>query len=196
MGASISLENQMKHDVRMMDRHERVVARDITRMTREKKTLGFKIKTHLKNGDMDMVDALATEFMVYNINVKKMSKLKCHLSNVKQKIQLMGSVHTINGALLTLTNTMEKINERMGLSSLSGIIRDYERQLDKTETNVEIFDDTLGADIDEDERRDILDSVLAEIGVEVYTSLPRGPVRDGEIDVEKILESRLQSLLI
>jgi hypothetical protein len=194
MGSSMSLEEQIKHDVRMMDRHERIIGRDLTRMEREKKDIGNKIKVYASRGDVDMVNTTATQFMVYKINIKKMSSLKTNTAKVKQNIKMMRSVTEINKALVTLTSSMKAMNEKVGASSLGNIIREYDRELAKSEVNVEMMDDVMTDDIDEDEQRDIVNSALADIGVEFNASIQTAPTADTE--VEKILESRLKSLLI
>lgn len=180
----------------MMDRHERVIARDLARMNRQKKEIEFQLKAYAKRGELDMVNDMATQFMVSKINIKKLSKLKSHTSNVKQKIQMMRSVNEINKALQTLTATMRTMNERVGASSLGSIIRDYDRELAKTETSVEMLDDAMSDEIDEDEQREIVSSVLEEIGVELGASMGSVPVSNNDSEVERILENRLKSLLI
>lgn len=196
MGGGYSIEEQVKRDIKLMDRHERMIDRDIVRMKREKGGVEAKIKSYAKRGDMDMVDTLATEFMLYKINIKKMSKVKSRLSNIKIKIKMMRSVNEINKALVTLTTTMQQMNQKIGSSSLSNIIMDYERELSKTDTNMEMFDDALENDIDEDEQREIVNSVLDEIGVEFKASLQSAPVNEEDSKVEQMLEERLKSLLI
>lgn len=198
MGSGLSLEDRIKHDVRLMDRHCRVIKRDITRMEREQKELSYKLKAKAKKGEMDQVSVMASRYMIYKINIKKMMKLENHIENVKQRISMMGSISQINEALQTLTVTMKAINTKMGISSLNGIIRDYEKELTKIETNMERFDDVFKDDIDEDEQEDIVNSVLTEIGVELDESLKNAPTSTttgSSSDMEKLLEEKLKSLL-
>jgi charged multivesicular body protein 2A len=200
MGARLSLEEQIKRDVRMMDRHCRVIKRDIVRMEREQKELSYKLKAKAKKGEMDQVTVLATRYMLFKVNIKKMMKLENHIENVKQRISMMGSVAQINEALQTLTVTMKAINTRMGVSSLNTIIRDYEKELTKVETNMERFDDVFRDDIDEEEQEDIVNSVLAEIGVEMDATMMSAPgtgtlsSNSDTTDMEKLLEEKLKSL--
>jgi charged multivesicular body protein 2A len=183
----------------MMDRHERVIERDVTRMTREQQTVTIRLKAYAKRGDMDMVNEMANQYAVYRMNIKKLSKLKSHTSNVKQQIQMMRSIQEINRALNTLTTTMKQINSTNGVASLGGIIREYDRELARTETNIEMLNEAMTDDnIDEDEQRELVNSVLDEIGVEMDASMMSAPVKSSDTDseVEKILEHRLKSLLI
>jgi charged multivesicular body protein 2A len=200
MGSGLSLQDRIKDDVKMMDRHCRTIKRDIVRMEREQKELSYKLKVKAKKGEMDQLKVLATRYHIYNVNIKKMLKLENHIENVKQRISMMGSIAQINEALHTLTTTMKAINIKMGASSLNSIIRDYEKELNKVETNMERYDDVFKDDIDEEEQDDIVNSVLAEIGVEVDQSLlstPHSDVGVSQTDntMEKILEEKLKSLM-
>jgi charged multivesicular body protein 2A len=199
MGAGLSLDKQIKNDVKMMDRHERIIERDVTRMTREQQTVTIRLKAYAKRGDTDMVNEMANQYAVYRMNIKKLSKLKSHTSNVKQQIQMMRSIQEINRALSTLTTTMKQINSTTGVASLGSIIREYDREIARTETNVEMLDEAMTDDnIDEDEQRELVNSVLDEIGVEIDASMMSAPFKtsDADSEVEKILEHRLKSLLI
>ena len=186
----------------MMDRHCRVIKRDIVKMEREQKDLSYKLKAKAKKGEIGQLRVLATRYHLYNVNIKKMLKLENHIENVKQRISMMGSVAQINEALKTLTTTMKAINIKIGASSLNGIIRDYEKELTKVETNMERFDDVFKDDVDEDEQEDIVNSVLAEIGVELDQSLMTAPkptdpnVSSSSSDMEKLLEQKLKSLMV
>lgn len=162
-------------------------------MTREKKTVEYKIKTHAKNGDVDMVDALANEFLIYKVNIKKLTKLKGQMSNIKQKIQMMRSVKDINTAILSLTHTMKSMNSKMGIANIASMVMEYDMETNRMQTSMEMFDDVMEDDIDEDEREEIVNSVLAEIGVELASTMKDAPGVDNE--VEKLLESRLANLL-
>lgn len=165
-------------------------------MEREKKNLTYKLKTHAKNGNVDMVDALSTEYLVYKINIKKLTKLKGQMSNVKQKIQIMRSVHDINRAITSLTNTMKVMNEKMGISNINKMVMEYDMETTRMETSMEMYDDVLDDGIDEDERNEIVSSVLDEIGVELATTIKSAPSTTVPNQVEDILKVRLQNLLI
>jgi hypothetical protein len=196
MGMGMSLEETIRRDIKMMDKHERVVSRDLVRMEREKKDVVYKIKSNAKKGNMEMVDSLTTEYLLFKANINKMTKLKGHLSNVKQKIRLMSSVHQINKAFVSLTDTMKIINEQVGTSSLTGIIKEYEQEIQKVEVSMELHGEALDADIDEDERTEIIHSVLDEIGVEFGESMQAAPKStNAENDVERALQQRLNGLL-
>lgn len=186
----------------MMDRHCRTIKRDIVRMEREQKELSHKLKAKAKRGEMGQLSVLANRYHLYRVNIQKMMNLENHIENVKQRISMMGSIAQINEALHTLTTTMKAINVKMGTSSLNGIIREYEKELTKVETNMERYDDVFEDDIDEDEQEDIVSSVLAEIGVEVDQSLLAVPghgvglsTKESDSDMEKMLSERLKTFM-
>ena len=194
MGSSMSLEQRIAHDVKIIGRQTRTLDREMLAMDREKKKITYQLKKHAKDGNVDMVDALSTEYMVYKINIKKLTKLKGQMSNVKQKIQLMRTINDINRAISTLTCTMKAMNEKMGISNINSMMMEYSIETNKMDTNMEMMDDMMDDDIDEDERDEIINSVLDEIGVEMASTLPV-PVTETETKVEAILKSRLEKLL-
>jgi charged multivesicular body protein 2A len=196
MGSSMSLEERIAHDVKIIGRQTRALDREMMAMDREKKKLTYKLKKHAKDGNIDMVDALSTEFMVYKVNIKKLTKLKGKMSNVKQKIQLMRSVGDINRAIFTLTQTMQAMNQKMGISNINSMMMEYSIETNKMETSMEMMDDAMEDDIDEDEREEIVNSVLDEIGVEMAAYLKSTPMSDTGTKVEAILKSRLEKLLV
>lgn len=192
----MSLEERIAHDVKIIGRQTRALDREMLAMEREKKKLSYKLKKHAKDGNVDMVDSLSTEYMVYKINIKKLTKLKGQMSNVKQKIQIMRTVNDINQAISTLTNTMRAMNEKMGISNINAMMMEYNIETNKMDTNMEMMDDIMDDDIDEDEREEIVNSVLDEIGVEMAATLKSAPVSETETRVEAILKSRLEKLLV
>lgn len=193
MGSSMSLEDRIAHDVKIIGRQSRALDREMMAMDREKNKLTYKLKKHAKDGNIDMVDALATEFMVYKVNIKKLTKIKGKMSNVKQKIQIMRSVGDINRAILTLTQTMKSMNEKMGISNINSMMMEYSIETNKMDTSMEMMDEAMEDEIDEDEREEIVNSVLDEIGVELSSSLKSAPT---ETKVEAILKARLEQLLV
>lgn len=197
MGNRMTLGERMQHDIKMLNRHCREIGRDLARMEREKKDIITRIKVYARKNNIDMVDELALQAMLYKVNIKKVTKLQCNIESVKQKLKTVKTVDDIQNALVVLTCTMKRVNEKMGDSTISSIIREYDKELNKVEINMEMADDALTGDIDDDERREIVNSILDEIGVEVGGMLQSAPQKETDTShVEKILESRLKSLLV
>ena len=194
MGSSASIEDQLKNDIKMLDRHSRELGRDVVRMERERNNIINKIKLYARKGNINMVNELSLQVMVFKVNISKITKLQCTIESAKQKMRTARSVNEINNALVTLTKTMKIMNRNMGDTSITKIIKEYDRELDKMEVRMEMTDEALSEEIDEDERNMIVKSVLDEIGIEVSNMIKMPTNEDSE--VERILESRLKSLLV
>ena len=190
----MSIEDHIKRDVKLMNKQGRGLEREITRMNREKRGVEIKLKKYAREGDLDMVNSLSKQFLVYKSNIRKTTKMKGDMANVKQKIQLMKSVNDINHAIMSLTDTMKEMNSRMGVENINKMIMEYDIENSRTESTVEMFDDVLDNDIDVDEQNEIVARVLDEIGVEVSGLFKGVPNQNNEVEDE--LGARYERLVI
>lgn len=122
MGAYQSIESQIDRDIKLLSRQGRKLDREINRMTRENKNITFRIKKYAIDNNVEMVRALSREYLIYKNNILKLTRLKGQMSNIKQRIHMMKSHTEINSALVTLTQTMKSLNQRMGLTNVQKII--------------------------------------------------------------------------
>lgn len=195
MGSTQSIESQIDRDIKLLNRQSRKLDREINKMSRENVNITYRIKKYAEQGNIDMVKALSREYILYKNNILKLTRLKGQMSNIKQRIHMMKSHHEINRALVSLTNTMKAMNERMGLSNVTKIITEFEMETTKAESMSDVLDDAMTADIDEDEEDEIVESVLDEIGVTLANKLCKAPSDSITAStIEKELETRFRQL--
>lgn len=195
MGSTQSIESQIDRDIKLLNRQSRKLDREINKMSRENVNITYRIKKYAEQGNIDMVKALSREYILYKNNILKLTRLKGQMSNIKQRIHMMKSHHEINRALVSLTNTMKAMNERMGLSNVTKIITEFEMETTKAESMSDVLDDAMTADIDEDEEDEIVESVLDEIGVTLANQLCKAPSDSITAStIERELETRFHQL--
>lgn len=197
MGSGQSVESQIDRDIKLLNRQGRKLDREINRMTRENVNITYRIKKHASENNIEMVRALSREYLIYKNNIVKLTRLKGQMSNIKQRIHMMKSHHEINRALLSLTQTMKALNERMGLTNVQKIITEFEMETTKAESMSDVLEDALNGDIDEDEEDEIVESVLDEIGVSLANDLAKAPSDSiTPAVIEKELEERFKQLTV
>lgn len=194
MGGNISVEQQMKRDIRLISRQERKLDREIDRMTFENKKNISNIKRYAEAGNIEMVNALSREYIIYKNNIVKLSKMKGKMSNIRQKSLLMKSNHEINISIISLTHTMKSMNATMGLPRIQRMITDFEQELTKTETMNDVMETMMEDDIDEEDTAALVDGVLDEIGMDMAQSLSKAPTKS-VTDIERELDDRFKRLL-
>lgn len=193
MGSQLSTEERIKEQTKLLNRQNRALTRELTKLEREKHSICLKIKACAKKGNMELLDALATQYSVYKNNIKKLYRVQGNLQNVTQRVQLLKSTQEINQAILQLTSTLKQTNAEMGLPVLSRMLYEFENETQKTEMVSERLDELFEDDVDEDEKNEIVDSVLAEVGVELGVDLKLPPSND--LETTK-LENRFNGLKI
>lgn len=167
--------NTIKNDIRMIMRQERKIDREIHRMEDGNQKNIHAIKNYAKKGNIEMVNALSREYIIYKNNIVKLSKVKGKMSNIRQKAVLLNSNTEINKSIMSLTKTMRKMNQSMGLSSVQKMITDFEIEMANSDNVNDMMDDMIQSDVDEEDQEELVDSVLHEIGLEMADSLSRTP---------------------
>jgi charged multivesicular body protein 2A len=195
MGNTVPIETQVQRDVKLLNRQERKLDREIVKM--ERKNVGniHAIKKYATDGNMEMVKALSREYMTYKKNTIKLTRLRGQMSNIKQRIQMNMTSHEINKAIVSLTNTMKTMNKSMGMENIQNMIMEFDMESARADAITEVLDDALNQDADEDEEDELVSSVLDEIGVQMSTALASAPTGSLTNDrVERELEMRFQQL--
>lgn len=175
MGQAPSLTDQIRERTKLLNRQNRQLERELTRLEREKHVVTLKVKKAAREGNRDLLDTLTTQFMVYRTNIKKLYKIQANLQNVTQKVQMLKSQVEINKAVLELTTTMKIANQQMGLPIITKILMEYETETQKSEIISERMDDMLDDEIDADEKEELVNSALEIISAELGEELKLPP---------------------
>lgn len=176
MGTGLSVEQQIEINTKLINRQDRALKREILTITRDKQKLTDSIKLNAKNGNHELMNLQANQFLIYKNNILKLEKLRIQMSTVKQKIQMMKSTNDINKVITSLTNTMKQMNQTMNLPNINKLIMEYDFQQSKQDIIMGQFDDALEEeDVDVEEQENIVNMVFDEIGITLSNNLARPP---------------------
>lgn len=113
--------------------------------------------------------------------VTKFYKMRAQLSSVSMQMQTLSSQQAMNKAMGSVTRTMAIMNRQMNLPGIQAMMVEFERQSGMHEMKQEmiddVMDDVLAGDEEEEETAEIVDKVMAEIGVSFEEGLANAPVR-------------------
>lgn len=86
----------------------------------------------------------------------------------------------MNKAMGSVTRTMAIMNRQMNLPVIQAMMTEFERQSGMNEMKQEmiddVMDDVLAGDAEEEETAEIVDKVMAEIGINFEEGLASAPV--------------------
>jgi len=193
MGAELSIEQRVKREVALLRRQDRGLTREIARMEREKQVLVLKLKRFAGEGRMELVQSISVQYIASKQNIGHLYKIQGQMANVTQRVQIMKSTEEINRAILGLTSTMKFINQTMGSTNVMQMISQFESEVSRQEMLGETLDDMLSGQVDEVEQKELVNSVLDEIGVTLGSQLREAP--NGQVGtIQNDLEQRFSRL--
>lgn len=106
-------------------------------------------------------------------------KMKSHMEAVSLRLQTMQSSAQMAQCMKGVTKVMGQMNRKMNLPQISKIMMEFEKQNEtmgmKEEMMADAMDDAFAEDEDEEDEKFILDSVLAELGIEVGNKMGDAP---------------------
>lgn len=112
--------------------------------------------------------------------VTKFYKMRAQLSSVSMQMQSLSSQQAMNKAMGSVTRTMAIMNRQMNLPVIQAMMTEFERQSGMNEMKQEmiddVMDDVLAGDAEEEETTEIVDKVMAEIGISFEEGLASAPM--------------------
>lgn len=175
MGQGISLRDTIREEKRRIRRHERALDREVSRLQKERDVLTYKIRAQAKaGGDRAMLEALSSEYLISKRNSVRLMQTKMQTSALVQKLDMMTSRAEITRAVQGLTIAIKRMNDQLRSSDIGRIIGDFHEATMENEVHGQEMEVALGDDdeIDPEERDQIVEQVLEELGVETMTRAP------------------------
>jgi len=181
------LFGRRKTPAEMLKEHQRALKKAIRGIEREERQLEkqqSKLKNDIKKSAKEQQIAVcrlqAKDLVRTRKHTQKMLKMKTQIQAVSLKIQTMKSTATMADAMKGVAKAMGKMNRTMNLPQLSQVMQDFERESGTMEAKQDMMDDmidsAMGDEDDETETEEIVDQVLAELGLSLG---------DGVADAEK-----------
>ncbi|KER33904.1 hypothetical protein T265_00344 [Opisthorchis viverrini] len=173
-----AVDEQLRANKRAISRAVRELDAEKRRLEQDKTRIKTEIKKLAKQNEMDAVRILAKQIVRNDHYCKKFTLMRTNLEAVSLKLQTLKSTNAMGQTMKQVTQVMKRMNASMKLPQLQRIMMDFEKEsglLDsKEEMMSDAIDDALGED-DIDESEAIVNSVLAELGIEMNEQLSNLP---------------------
>ncbi|KAJ1815467.1 ESCRT-III subunit protein did4 [Coemansia sp. RSA 2599] len=200
----------LRQNLRALNKAQRELDRERTKMEAQEKKLIADIKKSAKAGQINACKVMAKDLVRTRKYIQKFYKMKTSLQGVSLRIQTMSSNQQMATAMRGATSAMKSMNGTMNLPGIQKVLADFERESDmmdmKEDLMNDVIDDAMDDEEDEEEESEqIVQQVLDEIGLQLNQSLGAAPQSVGEqnevglaaaeaLDDDAALQARLDSL--
>lgn len=178
-GARKTDAERLKEYKRSIQRSVRQVDRERVALERQEGKLKVEIKKMAKAQQMESARVMAKDLVRTRGYIQKMHKIKSNMEMVSLRLQTMQSSAEMAKCMKGVTKVMARMNRKMNVPQIQKIMMEFEKQNDqlglKEEIMGDMMDDAFADDDDEEEEENILNSVFAELGVEVDKQLSSAP---------------------
>ncbi|KAJ1934412.1 ESCRT-III subunit protein did4 [Linderina macrospora] len=204
-------QEMMRQNLRALNRAQRELDRERTKMEQQEKKLIADIKKAAKAGQMNACKVMAKDLVRTRRYVQKFYKMRTSLQGVALRIQTMSSNQQMSTAMRGATKAMKSMNASMNLPGMQKVLMEFEKESEMMDMKEDLMndaiDDAMEDDIEDDEEESdqIVQQVLDEIGLQLNDSLGAAPqtvaeqsaVAEGAADAmddDAALQARLDSL--
>lgn len=193
----------MKEYKRNVDRSVREIERERVNLQKQETKIVSDIKKAAKDGQMNVVKIMAKDLVRTKTQVSKFYQMKCQMQAVGLRLQTIKSTQAMTEAMKGAAKAMKGMNAKVNPMAMQKILQEFEKQSgimdEKQEMMDDCIDDAMGADDEEAQVDEVVNQVLAEIGIELNDKI-KAPVA-GSVAKEKVsedldnhLEERLKNL--
>lgn len=202
MGNKMTLEEKIKANKRMINRAIRDLERERANLEREEKRLELDIKKLAQKGQMGAVRVAAKDLVRTKKHIEKFHQMTSTLKGLNLKITTMKTSNEITQAMGKMSKAMKQMSQQMNVPKMQEMMMEFQKQEQQMEATQEVMDDVIDDvlnDGDMESEDDVVNKVLAEIGVEVTASLKEAPLQEPNAGAENNaevsdLEARLENL--
>ncbi|OAJ43406.1 hypothetical protein BDEG_26769 [Batrachochytrium dendrobatidis JEL423] len=189
----------LKQHQRALNKAQRDLDRERTKLEQQEKKLIADIKRTAKAGQMGACKVMAKDLVRTRRYVQKFYQMRTQLQAVALKIQTLRSTQSMADAMKGVTKAMRSMNKQINLPQISKIMMDFEQESEMMDMKEEMMNDAIDdvmEDGDEEEESDrIINEVLDEIGISVNQSLADAPNSKLNAKAEEVPEDDLQARL-
>jgi Zn-dependent M32 family carboxypeptidase len=153
-----------------INRNIREIDRESARLQHEEKLLMVEVKRASAN-NMKLSMQKAQAVVRTRRMVNRFSLMKAHLQGVGTRIQSVKSTESLQNAIGSAVQMMQKFNRCVGAKALGMSLQELERQNATMNMQTEMIDEQMDSvfeeDNDEEEGDDLVLQILAEAGVDI-----------------------------
>lgn len=181
-GKKLTPQERLRKNQRALEKTQRELAREVTKLQNQEKTLMLEIKKLAKQGQIASAKIQAKDLVRTKNYIVKFNLMKAQLQAISLRIQSVRSNQQMGSSMRDATRVLLGMNKSMNLPQLSRIAQEFAKENDLMDQKQEFMDDAIDdamaddEELGEDEQVDeILTKVLDEIGVDLNTSLKDTP---------------------
>ena len=199
MGNTPTLSQQIQHNKLMTFRVVRELDRELESIEEENAKMETEIRKLAEKKQYAAMRILAKDIGRSRTRVTRCYLMRSNLNALNAKFDSMKTTHEMAKSMARMTRSMKHMNKSMNMSKIRSLAMVFERETEKLDIKMEMMDDVLedvfeDPDIDEDSE-ELVDQVLAEMGLVISGELGRAPTDTVLVDREQSeLEERLNNL--
>ncbi len=138
-----------------------------------------EIKQLAKKNQMASCKIMAKDLVRTRAFGERMLKMKANLQTVGLRLQTLKSSEQLTATMSGVGKAMSQMNAHMNVPGLQAVMRDFEKQNAMMDSKQEMVGDTLDdmfeAEDEEENAGEVVDSVLAELGISSTDGLAVAP---------------------
>jgi len=184
-------EEMLRENQRALRKAMRELEKERTSLEKQEQKIIIDLKKTAKAGQLESAKIMAKDLVRTRGYVKKMILMHTQIQAVSLKIQTLKSTNTMAQAMKGVAQAMGRMNAKMNIPALQGIMREFEMQSEMMDSKQEMMDDAIDGmnDVDdEEESENVFNQVMDELGLTLagdMASVPQTKVGVGQKAVEK-----------
>lgn len=182
-GKKLTPQERLRKNQRALDKTQRELTREVTKLQQQEKKLISDIKKSAKAGQISSAKIQAKDLIRTKSYISKFNSMKTQLQAISLRIQSVRSNQQMAMSMRDATRVLGGMNRSMNMPQLSRIAQEFAKESDLMDQKQEFMDEAIDdammddeAELGEEEQIDeILGKVLDEIGVDLNTTLKDTP---------------------
>merc|ERR1712098_537882 len=169
---------------RALEKTQRELDRERTKLENQEKKLVADIKKSAKNGQIGACKIQAKDLVRTRRYIQKFYQMRTQLQAISLRIQTVRSNEQMMQSMKGATSLLGSMNRQMNLPALQRIAMEFEKENDIMDQRQDMMDDAIddvtGLEADEEEGEEVVNKVLDEIG-ETPQGLQSNAVSEGKV---------------
>lgn len=173
---------RMREHQRSLQKAQRELDRERTKLEAQEKKLIIDIKANAKKGQMNSCKVMARDLVRTRRYISKFYAMRTQLQAVGLRLQTMRSNQQMAEAMKGATRAMGMMSRTMNLPQIQKILMDFEKESSMMDMKEEMMNDAVDDamednedETEEEEGQKILQEVLDDIGINLSQKLGDAP---------------------
>ncbi len=178
-GKKVPVRDQLRQHKRNIDRAVRDIERERIKFKNQETQIMNEIKQLAKKNQMASCKIMAKDLVRTRAFAERMLKMKASLQTIGLRLQTLKSSEQLTATMAGVGKAMSQMNAHMNVPGLQAVMRDFEKQNVMMDSKQEMIGDTLDdmfeAEDEEENAGEVVESVLAELGISATDGYAAAP---------------------